>query len=403
LPHTNVQAAAEDETRAAIARQDASAAQAAAETKTAADSPAQPSGVYEGDSREGRAHGRGKYVSAKGTYEGEFKKGFMHGRGKFVWANGTAYEGDWSEDHLHGRGVVTFAVDGKTSLPGCDYCCNAGDKYDGGFKADVRHGACSYTFFNGETLNCTWAEGHCPEFVARQAAILASYSSCCSILESLNQGKLASEFRRQCITDDVMHALTKDDLGKLGLPMGKAVQFIAAVQAKAAAAGGGSGVAAVASGMSKLSTFTPHHAVIEKPHEAAAGSAAGSSTPPIEYENSHAASPFAHAAAGVASAVPAEKFKILLIGDSGASKLRPLRLATSRVCPHPRLSPRRWQVLLAPAFRRRHLHRKPHWYNRFAPPPFISTILLTPPRPSGIDFRIRTVELDGETLQLQVP
>ena len=99
--------------------------------------------------------------------------------------------------------------------------------------------------------------------------------------------------------------------------MGKAVQFIAAVQAKAAAAGGGSGVAAVASGMPELSTFT-------KPHEAAAGSAAGSFALPIEYGNSHAASPFAHAAAGVASAVPAEKFKILLIGDSGASKLRPL-------------------------------------------------------------------------------
>jgi hypothetical protein len=29
-----------------------------------------------------------------------------------------------------------------------------------------------YTFFNGDTLHCSWRDGLCPEFSARQAAIL---------------------------------------------------------------------------------------------------------------------------------------------------------------------------------------------------------------------------------------
>ena len=59
-------------------------------------------------------------------------------------------------------GVATYAVDGKPTLPGCDYSFNAGDRMDGGFKADMRHGACTYMFFNGETFKCTWADGRCP-------------------------------------------------------------------------------------------------------------------------------------------------------------------------------------------------------------------------------------------------
>ena len=32
-----------------------------------------------------------------------------------------------------------------------------------------------YTFFNGETFECTWRDGVCAEFSARQATILASH------------------------------------------------------------------------------------------------------------------------------------------------------------------------------------------------------------------------------------
>jgi hypothetical protein len=130
---------------------------------------------YDGEWRGGKRYGRGKMVWADGdTYEGGWSEDKMHGRGKYVFADGGTYEGDWSEDKFHGRGVYTHAVDGKTFQPGCDYSWNAGDRYDGGFKAGVRHGACTYTFFNGETFNCTWADGRCPEFTARRRAVQAA-------------------------------------------------------------------------------------------------------------------------------------------------------------------------------------------------------------------------------------
>ncbi len=131
--------------------------------------------TYEGEWSKDKKHGRGKQVRANGdTYEGDYSEDKMHGRGKQVRANGDTYEGDYSEVKMHGRGVATYAVDGKTSLPGLDYSWNAGDRMDCGFKANVRHGACAYTFFNGETLNCTWVDGHCPEFTARQSAVRAA-------------------------------------------------------------------------------------------------------------------------------------------------------------------------------------------------------------------------------------
>jgi len=132
-------------------------------------------GIYEGEFSDGNMHGRGKLAFADGsTYEGEYCQGKQHGTGKFVFADGSAYEGDYIQGKKHGRGVSSYAVDGKTSLPGLDYSWNAGDKMECGFKFDVRHGACAYTFFNGETFNCTWADGRCPEFKARQRAVRAA-------------------------------------------------------------------------------------------------------------------------------------------------------------------------------------------------------------------------------------
>jgi hypothetical protein len=132
-------------------------------------------GTYEGEWSGGEMHGRGKYIYDDGeTYEGDWIEGEKNGRGKFVYANGDSYEGEYSDDNQHGRGVFTYAVDGKTTLPGLDYSWNAGDRMDCGFKAGVRHGACTYTFFNGETFNCTWADGRCPEFTARQRAVQAA-------------------------------------------------------------------------------------------------------------------------------------------------------------------------------------------------------------------------------------
>ena len=133
------------------------------------------SGMYDGEWSMGEWHGRGKVQWANGnTYEGGFAVGVVSGKGKFVWANGGSYEGEYSQGQKHGRGLILYAVGGEPSIPGLDYFWNAGDKMDCGFKHDVRHGTCTYTFFNGETFNCWWASGRCPEFTARQRAVRAA-------------------------------------------------------------------------------------------------------------------------------------------------------------------------------------------------------------------------------------
>jgi len=66
-----------------------------------------------------------------------------------------------SEGKAHGRGAQILAVDGQPI--GSQHAGDAGDKYDGKWKDNQRHGACTYTFFNGETFNCTWADGGCPK------------------------------------------------------------------------------------------------------------------------------------------------------------------------------------------------------------------------------------------------
>jgi hypothetical protein len=131
--------------------------------------------IYEGNFGNGDFEGHGVYRWADGDiYDGSWKNDKREGHGVFRWANGNIYDGSWKNGKREGRGVQTYAVDGKLldELGGCSY--NAKDKIDGVFKADKRHGACTYTFFNGETFPCTFVEGRCAEFVQRQAAVRAA-------------------------------------------------------------------------------------------------------------------------------------------------------------------------------------------------------------------------------------
>lgn len=124
-------------------------------------------------------------------YVGEWKDSHHnpHGTGKMLFANGSTYDGQFTNGKFDGNGTISYEVDGVTELPGLDYMWSAGDKYDGGHlpaecfcntlnmydgghRANVRHGACTYTFFTGEVFACTWADGICHEFAKRQKAIV---------------------------------------------------------------------------------------------------------------------------------------------------------------------------------------------------------------------------------------
>jgi tetratricopeptide (TPR) repeat protein len=104
--------------------------------------------------------------SNQNIYEGDVKDGMMHGWGKFEWSNGDTYEGEMQKDSINGRGIFKAVADGAAI--GSVHRVNRGDKYVGWWKDGLRHGACTYTFGNGEEFHCTWNHGSCPEFEARQ-------------------------------------------------------------------------------------------------------------------------------------------------------------------------------------------------------------------------------------------
>ncbi len=101
-------------------------------------------------------------------YEGMLKNGLKHGRGVHTLADGSVYEGSFKKGLKDGKGVMTYASDGHE----LNFLWSAGDKYDGEFQSDKRHGNCTYTFFNGDVLQCSWCDDVCPAFSQRQAALL---------------------------------------------------------------------------------------------------------------------------------------------------------------------------------------------------------------------------------------
>ena len=98
-------------------------------------------------------------------FDGAWSEDARSGWGKLVHSDGESYDGEWRQGKRNGRGVQTHGVEGK------EHEGDAGDKFDGERKDNLRHGACTYTFFNGETFSCTWAGGRCLEFIALQRAV----------------------------------------------------------------------------------------------------------------------------------------------------------------------------------------------------------------------------------------
>jgi hypothetical protein len=65
------------------------------------------SGTYEGDCKNGLAHGKGIAIGSD-RYEGQFSKGLPHGEGTYTWTKGPVYKGEWSKGLKEGEGEMVY-------------------------------------------------------------------------------------------------------------------------------------------------------------------------------------------------------------------------------------------------------------------------------------------------------
>ena len=116
---------------------------------------------YEGTMRDGKKHGRGKYIWANGdVYTGDFIKDEKSGLGKLQYSNGDVFEGYRRNDKKNGQGKYTF-------LNGCTYSgnyiddcfhgigmfrSNQGWTYEGEWVKNEAHGQGKLTYQNGDVF-----------------------------------------------------------------------------------------------------------------------------------------------------------------------------------------------------------------------------------------------------------
>ena len=102
---------------------------------------------YSGGCKDGKAEGRG---TAKGSavYVGEFHEGKKQGRGVKTWAWGDRYDGDFLNDAKHGMGRYTWGA--RSAF--------AGDRYEGGFANDKRNGYGAYVWASGDAYAGPWKD-----------------------------------------------------------------------------------------------------------------------------------------------------------------------------------------------------------------------------------------------------
>ena len=106
-------------------------------------------GVYEGQFKNGKFHGKGKYnYPNKSTYDGDWQDGVKQGKGQYVWYNGDFYIGDFYNDKKQGQGVHFW---GKGNAEG--------DKYSGGWYEGQISGWGVFTSKNGTVQEGNFEKG----------------------------------------------------------------------------------------------------------------------------------------------------------------------------------------------------------------------------------------------------
>lgn len=104
-------------------------------------------GFYSGPCLNGLAEGAG-YARGTAEYRGSFRAGRKHGEGIKSWPNGDRYEGEFFEDSKHGTGRYDF---GRGPW--------AGESYEGGFLNDLRYGMGTYRWTTGDVYSGPWENG----------------------------------------------------------------------------------------------------------------------------------------------------------------------------------------------------------------------------------------------------
>ncbi|TGM19742.1 hypothetical protein EHQ73_15830 [Leptospira meyeri] len=74
-------------------------------------------------------------------YEGEFLEDVKHGSGIYQYSNGDIFEGEYQFGYKEGKGIYRYAN---------------GDKFIGVYKKGKRHGMGKYIFFDGLLLEGNW-------------------------------------------------------------------------------------------------------------------------------------------------------------------------------------------------------------------------------------------------------
>jgi hypothetical protein len=124
---------------------------------------------YVGEFKGGKMHGNGVLVYDDGSiYAGEFKDGCLDGKGKLKQRDSSC-TGQWKSDKRDGEGYFECFADKHNSN---GTVIIAGETFKGLYRNDGRCGAGTTTFFNGETLSCTWTDGKSSDHAEFQRKVL---------------------------------------------------------------------------------------------------------------------------------------------------------------------------------------------------------------------------------------
>ena len=116
---------------------------------------------YTGQSKNGKAHGKGKMVFANGDeYEGEWKDGKMYGEGVYKYANGDVYNGEYKNGERHGKGKMIDAGRSEWVKRGNGRrVWRNGDEHDGEWKGDKMNGMGTFKRRDGMLFEGEFKDG----------------------------------------------------------------------------------------------------------------------------------------------------------------------------------------------------------------------------------------------------